>query len=120
MSTVRWTLTDQSNGESWRMPANPNSMSPLPVGRDLSVAADGMFETAAPASQIQWDGVIVNQAHYDALNEWAHRGLVTVTDHLQRVFEVLIESFRPDPKPGRRPGARQRYTMTALFLRRLA
>lgn len=122
MSTVRWTLTDKGTGETWLMPANPNTMSALPRQRSLSVTPGGrIFQTSTPAQQIQWGGVILNAAHYQSLESWSRRpGVIVVKDHLQRSFEILIESFRPDPKSGRRPGRRQPYTMTGLYLRRLA
>lgn len=123
MATVRWTLTEKATDETWQMPANPNTMSPLPNSKSLSVTPGGrIFESAEPAQSFQWGGVILHQAHYDALAAWARKpGVIVVTDHLQRTFEILIEAFRPAPEPGRRPGVRrQKYTMTALLLRRLA
>jgi len=123
MATVRWTLVEKDTNLSWQMPANPNTMSALPAQRQLATTPSGRtFQSSTPAQPFQWGGVILHQAHYDALEQWARKpGVIVVTDHLQRTFEILIEAFRPAPEPGRRPGVRRvKYTMTALFLRRLA
>lgn len=129
MPTIRWTLVEQATGETWTMPINPNSMSGLPMTKQLANVnwtRQGdrrlrTFQSRTPAEPFEWSGVILTYQHYQDLLTWSRKaGVIVVTDHLERTFEVIIQSFVPETKPGRRPNDPKRtYKMSTLFLRRL-
>jgi len=127
MSVVRWTLTEKGTATTWTMPLNPNEMTALPVVKNLLTVSTpqqpfpATFMGQPNAQEISWGGVILTQSHYDNLVLWSRKpGVIVVEDHLGRSFEVLIISFEPDPPPGRAADdLKQKYTITALFLRRL-
>lgn len=110
------------------MPINPDSMtSPHPT-KNLTFAKgirrghsrSRTFMTPPPPVEWTWEGPIRTQAHHDALEEWATKGEVHVTDHLGRSWAVVMQSFDPiDRRPTPQTPWRMRYSMTALILRQL-
>ena len=127
--TTHWTFTETATGDTWTMPTNPNTMSGLPMTKQLATVnwtRQGdrrlrTFQSRTTAEPFEWSGVILTAQHYQDLYDWSRKpGVIVVTDHLQRSFEVIIQSFVPEAKPGRRPGDPKRtYKMSTLFLRRL-
>lgn len=128
--TVRWTLTEKATGETWTMPLNPNSMTGLPQLKQFTTAGWSpqgsnrlrTFQAPTSAERLEWSGVILTDSHHQDLRTWSAKpGVIVVTDHLQRSFEVIIQAFVPDQKPGHHPGDPKRtYKITTLFLRRLS
>lgn len=113
------------------MPLNPNSMTSVTFDKQLDTFVGGVHNTltevrtiqsAAPAKDWSFGGVIRTKAHYDGLVYWAKKsGKVRVTDHLGRTFEVLIRQFDPeDRKPTGTVAWRLQYTMKTLLLRRVS
>lgn len=114
--TIRWTFTDTATNETYTLPINPNTMSP--VGARVSLkrvrGIYGVVSTRQVPTQTEFSfgGVINTQAHYDALLTWVAKTVaVIVTDHLGRSFRVYLDSFVPtDRSP--RPSLRTRWTYT--------
>lgn len=77
-----------------------------------------------PPAAKPWEfaGVINARQHHDDLKAWCEKpGLVRITDHLGRTFEVVITDFEPtDRQPTARNAWRMRYSVKTLLLRRLA
>jgi hypothetical protein len=127
---THWILTEKATSQTWTMPTNPNTMTGLPMTKQLSSAGPAAqpatrlrtFQSSAGAERLEWSGVILDTDHYQNLLTWSAKpGVIVVTDHLQRSFEVLIQAFTPESKAGRRPGNPKRtYKMTTLFLRRVS
>lgn len=130
MSTVRWTMTDLVAAETVTVPQNPITMDPLPLVRTLTTAyptrntqdRPRSFPGPRQAQNISWSGGIRTEAHWRLMRAWCRKtGVIRITDHMGRTFDVLMVSFKPERKAGRRPGDyRMRYTATAQFLRRIA
>lgn len=127
MATTRWQLRDTDTDETWTMPINPDSMSPVPlVSRSFRHAGTRRrgrrtprtFSGPPPAKTLQWAGVIRTQDHYDQLVRWARKSVeVEVTDHIGRRFIVLPTAFRPeDRRPTPRTPWRLRYEMESILL----
>jgi hypothetical protein len=130
VSTKRWIFTEVDTGETYTVPINPDSMSSPFQDRQIQQvygSREGYnrmrsFELPAPAKEWEFGGAIRTQAHHDALRTWSKKpGLVNVTDHLDRTFQVVFQGFEAtDRSPTPQTPWRQRYTMSALVLRRLA
>lgn len=131
LPTVRWTFTDMDTGESYTVPINPNNSSdPEGPARNLTYAygvAAGQervrtIERPPDINTWQFGGVIYTKEHYDALASWARKtGLVHISDHLGRTFEVIMQTFEPTdrrPRPNRMWNLT--YTMRAMVLRRVS
>lgn len=135
---VRWVLLDKRTGDTWTMYINPNEMTAPPalrtlnrvtptrdsggqIGTPYAVNRVMQFETSTTVQAWSWSGVILTEAHYNKLREWALRpGVIRVYDHLGRSFEVMIESYVPEEPAGRRlENWKMRYTMNVQFLRRV-
>lgn len=127
---IRWKLTDPSTGDEWTMPINPDAMTSPSGTRNLTtgfgirapLTMARTFEQAPTIARWQWEGVIRSEAHYEAYVEWAKKpGLVRVLDHLDRTWEVILESFEPDERrPSGRTDWRFRYTVKCLIIRRIS
>lgn len=126
--TVRWVLVDEDTAATITLAVNPNTMDAFPRSRTLITAFPSRntqerqrtFQTATPTSTYSWGGVVRTQAQYEALRTWVRKaGVVEVTDHLGRVFRVVMQSLKPERKP-RRPGSSHRmtYTITAMWIER--
>lgn len=128
--TVRWRFRDPSNGDVWDFTINPDQMtSPTKeknVRHTLGVGTEyGRFATvqAAPRPR-EWtfSGVIRSKQQHDILESWYERtGVLHVTDHLSRTFEVMLQGFEvSERKPTKAVTWRLRYTMKTLLLRQLS
>lgn len=103
MPSWRWVLTDATNSSSYQLHVNPNAGGTPSLTKSItyeaSAAPDGAtlaFEGRDSPRKIEVSGVILEQAHLEALELWAaKRHPVTLTDDLARVFDVYIESFEP-------------------------
>ena len=126
MATQRWVLYDPVADESWTMPINPDSMKPVPVkARNMRHAVghpkDPQTRTFVAAPEQRpwgWAGVIRTEAHYAELLRWARKGNpIVVTDHLDRLFTVVLTSFQPtDRRPTQTVTWRLRYAMDVVLL----
>lgn len=128
--TARWTFHDDVADETWVMPINPNRASSpfqtkaFTTAQGADIASTGIARTRvfqAPLAPKEWEfgGILRTQAHHDALVAWVKKdNEVTITDHLERSFEVLLRAVQfQEQRP--RPGAlwRMTYTVNALVLR---
>lgn len=126
MTTTRWILYDPVAVETWTMPINPDSVSPIPARKRSLRFARGQradqrvrtMATPAPIGEFTWAGVIRTEAHYNTLVAWAKKtNAIQVTDHRGKVYRVFINSFDPtDRPPTRRTSWRLRYTMKTSLL----
>lgn len=130
MSTVRWTFTEVETSEEYTVPINPDAMTSPYSDRTFQHAGGtrllgGRWLTSVrtPDAAKEWEfsGPIRTQAHHDDLETWSKKpGLIHVSDHLGRVFEVMFTAFEPtDRKPTGQTPWRLRYVMKALVLRRV-
>lgn len=126
MTTQRWTLTDAA-GNTWRMPINPDSMSPLDVaGRRSARHASGrpgdrrIRTMVGPPRAQEWTfgGVIRTRNHHDILTLWSKKpGEVRIVDHIGRTITVAFTSFEPtDRRPNTLTPWRMRYVMKCTVL----
>lgn len=130
MSTKRWIFIEVDTGATYTVPINPDSASsPFPDRQIQQVygSREGYnrmrsFETPAPPKEWEFGGVIRTQAQHDTLRAWSKKpGAINITDHLDRTFQVVFQDFQAtDRSPTPNTPWRQRYTMSALILRRLA
>lgn len=103
MSVTRWMFRDMDTNETAYVRINPNKMDSPTTARNLNFAQGTRYGAARirgfetpPSTPATWTfgGVILTQDHYDMLQEWSDRDVVLrVTDHLERTFEIIIESF---------------------------
>lgn len=126
---TRWTLYDPATLQTWVLPINPDRMtSPFPaknirVAYGVRAPLQRLRTFMAPAAAVdwEWEGVIRTQAHYDTYVDWAWRdGPIHVTDHLNRKWEVFLQSFEPEERrPTPNVTIRLRYKVKALITRRI-
>lgn len=103
----RWTLQDTVNLlDTYTFETNPNSMSSFKAPWNMipsprSPVANGhvIRRTSAPHTAT-FGGVIRTKTMYDDLTVWVHKdSLLYLTDHLNRKWEVLLDSL--DAVPGK-------------------
>ncbi len=130
----RWHFQNPVTGEDWELPLNPNTMTSPHRSREIVTTAGagphgsfegGLLTVSRPPRPKQWEfgGVINTESHYQELNRWAlMESPIFITDHLDRTWEVVVETFAPED---RRTGAghltswRYMYTMRVLVMRRM-
>jgi hypothetical protein len=103
MSVVRWKFYDPLTTEEYTFDINPNTGGSRQFKKTLNyqntAAADGktiIFEGRDEVNQMEFSGVILEQAQYDAMVTWfGKRHQVRVTDDLSRQFWIYITSFAP-------------------------
>lgn len=126
---MKWVLNDPDTAETWTMPINPDSMSsphpakPLRHAYGVRTGLHRARTFMAAQAPVRWTfgGVIRTQAHYDALEDWASKDIVHITDHLARTWVVVMQGFDPvDRRPTPQTPWRLRYQMQTLILRRLS
>lgn len=123
---VRWKFQDLVDDSEIFLPINPNKASAPTSPRSLTWAAGSragldrlrVFEQPSRPAEWTFGGVIHTKEHYDLLLEWAARlHRIRITDHLGRMFEVLIQRFDPVERiPTATKPWRATYTMTCLLL----
>lgn len=133
MSVVRWKFKDLSTNEEETLPVNPSSAtSPFPGKVIASAKGPGfgggginrprLFQSPSPPAEWSFGGLIRSQADRDQLLRWSKKSsTVSVSDHLGRTFEVIIqrlEVVERQPTPTR--PWRMTYTLNVLALRRTA
>lgn len=125
--TQRWVFFDAVANETWTVPINPNSMTPVDRTKPRNLrhshgwAKDQRVRTFVgkpPAIEWGFGGVIRTKAHYDELVRWTEKtNAITITDHIDRVFLVYLTQFDPtDRKPTPRVPWRLTYTVKATLL----
>lgn len=126
MNVVRWSFQDMETNDVYVVELNPNTMSGFTFSRSFRWArsgtrAAGLMDNRQPGN-FQFGGVVRSESHHDALIEWQKRGgKVRITDHLGRVFEVMIKSLAmTDRRPAGSDTWRFQYQFDCLFLRRTA
>lgn len=128
--TTRWIFHDPGTGDSWTVPINPDSMgNPTPAkglafGRNVrSGGRQTTFRQVPKPVEWEFAGVIRTQAHHDNLLAWLNRrGIIEITDHLSRTFEVMLTGFEVTERAPTKSGVRwrMRYSMKALLLRQIS
>lgn len=121
----RWTLNDGVTTYTFEI--SPNQMDgPVPTRRMevMPGGTDGFlraFSRKDEARPFTFGGVVRSQVQHDHLLEWAAKpGKLTLTDHLGRQYEVVMERLEfAEQRPTKRNPWRFHYTMHALVLRRL-
>ena len=129
MSVVRWVLDDPITSASFTFPLNPKEMGGLDGARKKQVGSgtpvEGRMRIWAEPQQVwewQFSGELFEQTSYDAFNTWVAKDYpVELTDHMGRVWSLLMVDFAPEPKiPTRRHPVRWTYVMRTLVLGRVA
>ncbi len=121
---VRWTLYDPIELDTYTFHLNPSEGgSPAFKKRtnyQNTSAPDGLviiFEGQDEVQAITWDGTILEQAHYEALQEWwAKRTQLLLTDDLGRQFWVYLQTFEPKRVRAAHSPWKHTYTITAVIL----
>ena len=98
---VRWTLFDPITDETYTFPFNPNEGGTPALTKNItykaSAALDGttlMFEGRAEPQRLEFSGVILEEAHLEALTDWFEkRNKIVLTDDLGREFTVYLTEF---------------------------
>jgi hypothetical protein len=136
MSVKRWVLSDPYDTNSatnhYTFPRNPVAMTSLNTERQVtSLGTLGgtilLHEVRARPRQWQFNGPILDKAHYDALYGWVYdrRRRVQLTDHFGRTISLVLTTMEAVPvrrrehlleprlhhlrsRPGRQPGHRHR------------
>ncbi len=128
-NVVRWKFKDMRTNEVYTVEINPNEMSGFRFPREIDFAPyrssyRGVVGVKAPRRPVDWSfgGVVRSETHHDKLIDWQKRpGKVRITDHLGRVFEVMIRSLdMVDRRPAGEDTWRFRYTFSCLLLRRIS
>lgn len=118
----RWVLIDPSTSDRYVFPINPNQMA-KPHPRKGLVAVPslkwGARTLASPRGPQEWQfsGVIRTKEMHDALAWWVTKSvLVTVNDHLDRNYQVLLNKFDfSESQPSRRKPWKGTYVMHATL-----
>jgi hypothetical protein len=124
MTVVRWTFYDPTTLVTYTVPINPNDGgSPSyqkSIARQMTTAPDGktlLFEGADQVQTLEFSGVLIEQAHYDAFVTWFNkRHQVKVTDDLQRTFWIYITGFAPKRQRAAKAPWKHQYSVSALIL----
>lgn len=124
MPVVRWIFYDPSVPETWTMDINPREGGSPSFAKTINyentAAPDGktlIFEGRDEVQRLEWQGVILTQAHYDTLEDWwDKRRQVRVTDDLSRQFWVYITHFEPRRRRAYGRPYKHDYTMRATIL----
>jgi hypothetical protein len=125
---VRWKFQDLRTNEVHTVEINPNEMTGFAFGRSFGSwgrLADGrmagLMSSRDPAP-FSFGGIVRTQTHHDSLIDWQQRpGKVRVTDHLDRVFEIMIRSLDMTDRTLTAANRwRFTYSFDCLLLRRIA
>lgn len=103
MSVIRWTIHDPVELETYEFHLNPREGGSPQYGKRFTyqnTSAPGgltlIFEGQDEVQELSWDGVILEQEHYDKLLEWwDKRRQLLLTDDLGREMWIYIQSFQP-------------------------
>jgi hypothetical protein len=121
---VRWTFYDPVDLETYTLHLNPreggNPQHRKRINYQNTSAPGGMtliFEGQDEVRELTWDGVILEQAHYDALYAWwDKRRQILLTDDLGRQYWIYIISFEPKRVRAAHHPNKHEYSMKALIL----
>jgi hypothetical protein len=127
MSVKRWVLTDPYDTNAatnrYTFPRNPEAMTSLNPERQISsLATLGgqilLHEGNRAAKQWQFNGPILDKAHYDALYEWVYnkRRRVRLTDHFGRTISLVFSQMEAVPRRRVNVYWSHDYTISALVL----
>ncbi len=100
---VRWEFFDPVLSSTYVFDVNPNDGgSPSyekTITQESTSAPDGkplIFEGQDQVNRLEWSGVILTQAHYDAyVTWWQKRRQIKLTDDYGRQFWIYLTSFKP-------------------------
>lgn len=124
---MRWTFYDPRTQETWHTPVNPDEMSNPQPSRALTFGygqrrrLDKVRLNERPnTTPTDWtfSGMLYTKEHYEALSQWARRGLIHITDHLDRTWVGYIVEFTPEERhPSPRYQWRMRYTIRVSIIK---
>lgn len=125
MVLVRWKFDDLATAESYTVPINPSDATGPSYQKKIlyqaTAAPDGsvlVFEGRDDPQKIEFSGVILDQAHYDAfVSWWKRRNQIRLTDDLGRQFICIFESFAPVRKRNAIYPYKHDYKATVILLR---
>lgn len=121
---VRWTFEDPVTLEEYEFDINPNAGGTPAYEKSFEYertsAPDGkviVFEGRDAPQKLEFSGVILEQAHYDAFVEWwQKRYQISVTDDLGRTFSIILEKFNPTRVRAYHYPWKHNYTVTATIV----
>jgi hypothetical protein len=127
MSVKRWVLSDPYDTNSatnhYTFPRNPVAMTSLNTERQVtSLGTLGgtilLHEGARAAKAWQFNGPILDKAHYDALYGWVYdrRRRVQLTDHFGRTISLVLTTMEAVPVRRVNIYWSHDYTISALVL----
>lgn len=103
MAVTRWVFEDPVTLATYNFEVNPSDGGSPQYSKNISYSSTSapggkviVFEGRDKPLTLEFSGVILTQAHYDAFVTWFQkRYQVNVTDDLGRQFSIIIESFSP-------------------------
>lgn len=124
MAVVRWTFFDAVTSSTYTFAINPREGGAPERNKQLvyqnTAAPDGktlILEGRDEVQKLEFSGVILEQAEYDAFNTWYEkRHQVKVTDDLGRQFWVYLTSFKPKRERAASHPWKHTYTVSATIL----
>jgi hypothetical protein len=132
----RWTLYDPATTESWEFPRNPNRMTSPHPPKNTTIFArthghpetspDGGMSRVIQFRQTPYEwsfsGDIRTQEHYETFLVWTTKtGLLTITDHFNRVWSIRIDSVElEEQRPSANKAYKFRYTVRAAIYGRVS
>lgn len=130
MSIIRWRFLDTETSEEAILQINPKEMTTPTSARESQFAQGtrygshktrGFLKPAGSPAAWSFGGVILSKTHFDMLEDWQGRDVILrVTDHLERTFEIIIESWDVIERlPTMTRAWRADFTMNCLLLREI-
>lgn len=121
-AVTKWTFYDGS--DTYTFEINPNEGGSPARKKTISykstAAPDGktlIFEGRDQPPTIQFSGILLTEAQYDAFEEWwDKRQQVRVTDDLGREYWIYIDSFDPKRVRARSYPWKHQFSITATIL----
>lgn len=124
MALVRWKLFDPVESVTFTFQLNPQSGGSPSFKKRINyqnTSAPGgltlIYEGQDEVREIEWEGVILEQAHYEALYLWwDRRRQLLLTDDMGREFWVYLQTFEPKRVRSALHPWKHTYSMKAVIL----
>ena len=121
---TRWVFYDPVTLDSYTVPINPNDDGTPGLSKNMrylnTAGPDGSvlaFEGRDNPKETQVKGIILDEAHLDALEEWSNkRYQVQITDDLGRVYQIYITDFAPRRVRARSHPYKHEYTLSFVIV----
>lgn len=124
MAVVRWKFDDPILLTSYTFTINPSAGGSPALAKQFDYAntsAQGgkaiVFQGRDQVQKLTFDGVILDQASYDAMVLWFNKkNQIKVTDDLGRILYVIFETFTPKRERAVHYPWKHSYSVTATIV----